>query len=247
MANVYQFFQELTKWKDDTDDIFDLFPELLPMLDYKQNNPYHVYDVWNHTMAALLVSNGDFITNLAILFHDCGKPHSTQINTNGVMHFRGHAKESLRIAEPALKKLHIGTEIRDQVLLLIKYHDAQLQVDSHAVSSWNKKLGNEQFYRLLELMRCDIMAQNPALAEERLVKLIKIREQLDEIVKQEAKPPFKLAINGNDLKKAGYKEGPYLGITLRKLERDVKNGDLQNDRTKLLSIAKKMKTKKKEE
>lgn len=245
MANVYQFFDELTSWDENANDIFQLIPELVPMYGYEQKNPYHVYDVWNHTVAALVASNGDFITNLAILFHDCGKPHSTQIGENGIMHFRGHAKESIRIAKSALDNLHIDNDIQEQILLLIKYHDAPLQYDHKTVSSWNRKLGTKQFYRLLELMRCDIMAQNPNLATERLEKLIKIREQLDSIVKAENEPVFKLAINGNDLKMAGYKEGPYIGITLRKIERDVKNGEIQNDRNKLLVLAKEMRLKKK--
>ena len=51
----------------------EVLPELKPMVGFKQNNPYHAYDVWRHTLEALSVANGDLIVRLVVLFHDIGK------------------------------------------------------------------------------------------------------------------------------------------------------------------------------
>ena len=69
-------------------DVFSLFiPEINDMIGFQQHNPYHIYDVWNHTVHAVKayecdcepdLNPRDLITSLAIFFHDIGKPHCYQ-------------------------------------------------------------------------------------------------------------------------------------------------------------------------
>ena len=47
------------------------------MHDCEQNNPYHVYDIWRHTMKVLEYveyASADPIVRMAALFHDISKP-----------------------------------------------------------------------------------------------------------------------------------------------------------------------------
>ena len=71
-------------------DVLSLFiPEIKDMLDF----PYHIYDVWEHTIHAVEAYSSDceeglnpidLITTLAVLFHDIGKPHCYQDEEDGI-------------------------------------------------------------------------------------------------------------------------------------------------------------------
>lgn len=65
-------------------DVFGIFlPELLPSVGFQQNNPWHRYDVFEHTMVALEHTPCDLPTRLAVLFHDIGKPYVYTQDSNG--------------------------------------------------------------------------------------------------------------------------------------------------------------------
>ena len=51
-----------------------IFPEFLPMQQCLQHNPYHQYDVWEHTLHVLENAPHDIILRWAALLHDVGKP-----------------------------------------------------------------------------------------------------------------------------------------------------------------------------
>ena len=61
-------------------DVFSLFiPELKDLIGFQQNNPYHAYDVFDHTIHAIeQCESDDLVVRLAVFFHDFGKPHSYQ-------------------------------------------------------------------------------------------------------------------------------------------------------------------------
>lgn len=66
-------------------DVLSLFiPEIKDMFDFPQNNPYHIYDVWGHTIHAVEayfcdceedLNPIDLITSLAVFFHRLQKLH----------------------------------------------------------------------------------------------------------------------------------------------------------------------------
>ena len=45
--------------EENKDKIFDIIPELKDEYDFPQNNPWHIYDVWNHTLKAMQHSRKD--------------------------------------------------------------------------------------------------------------------------------------------------------------------------------------------
>lgn len=69
-------------------DVFSLFiPELNDMFNFPQNNPYHDYDVFGHTIHAIEeCDSNDLIVRLAVLFHDFEKPHCYQDGEDGMLH-----------------------------------------------------------------------------------------------------------------------------------------------------------------
>lgn len=220
-------------------DVFSLFiPELADMMWFNQKNPYHDYDVFTHTIHALENCNStDLTTRLAVFFHDFGKPHYYQDDENGVRHFKGHGKVSCDITDVIMRRLRFDNQTRNDVCELVYYHDATFEVGTKYVKRWLNKIGLEQYKRLLEVRKSDIRGQKFQCDESRIDKVNTI-EKLLEVVLQENEcfTMKELAVNGNDLMNIGYKPGKILGDALQMLLQKVIDGELPNEKDKLLDF-----------
>jgi tRNA nucleotidyltransferase (CCA-adding enzyme) len=218
--------------------VFSLFiPELKDMIYFKQNNPYHIYDVFLHTVHALeKCESNDLIVRLAVLFHDIGKPHSCQEGDDGIRHFKGHGRVSAEITDSIMKHLRFDNETRNHIVELIRYHDATFEVGKKYVKRWLNKIGEEQFRRLLEVRKADIKAQNPIYEKERLKKVRDIEILLDEVIREDECFSLKdLAINGNDVQTVmRLKEGKDIGYWLKEILNRVIDGELNNNKEDLI-------------
>lgn len=114
---------------------------------------------------------------------------------------------------------------------------AKISAAERAVRRLIGKLGEEDFFRLLDLKRADALAHHPdcrgrAAACDRLETLAR------ELLAQEAVFSLKdLAVNGNDLMALGIPKGPALGAVLNALLEAVLSGALPNEKTALLQAA----------
>lgn len=223
---------------------YSLFTQIIPTLGnlvgFKQNNPYHEYDVFLHTYHALeKCESDDLIVKLAVFFHDFGKPHCYQDGDDGIRHFKGHGRISAEITNNIMRQLRFDNETREKVIELVYYHDATFEVGKKYVKRWLNKIGEEQFRRLLEVRKADIKGQKSTIEKERIVKVSNIENLLNEVVKDNECFSLKeLTINGQDLIDIGYKSGKKLGNTLNTILQMVIDEDIPNDREKLLQEAK---------
>ncbi len=209
-----------------------------------QNNPHHIHDIAMHTLTALDVvsDSDDIIIKLAVLLHDIGKPLCYTEDENGIGHFYGHSKLSTEIAETVLRRLKFDNDTRIATVELIRYHDAVIPDNPRSVKKWLNKIGELQLMRLLEVMRSDVMGQNPVYIPERLEQIERIKEIINEILREEQCFRIKdLAISGNDLISIGFAPGKQLGKTLEKLLDAVISEQTENNRASLLSLAQKLK------
>lgn len=231
------FCVELVLYKE----VFSLFiPELKDMFNFPQNNPYHNYDVFNHTIHAIEKCNStDLITRLAVFFHDFGKPHSYQDGEDGIRHFRGHGKVSANMTDTIMKRLKFDNKTRNNVVQLVYYHDVTLEISNRSVKRWLNKLGINQFTRLLDIRCSDVMGQKSNYDMDRIEKVNTIKKILNDILKENYCFTLKnLAINGDDLIQIGFKPGKELGNLLNILLKEVIDEELENDRDILLNMAK---------
>ena len=92
------------------DVIFAIIPELEPEFEFDQRNPFHRYDVWEHTLHALEAAPTDMEATLrfALLLHDIGKPHCLTIDEEGKGHAYGHEKVGEPFAIRRCDKSGIG-------------------------------------------------------------------------------------------------------------------------------------------
>lgn len=219
-------------------DVFFIFiPELKSMFDFQQNNPYHAYDVFGHTVHAIKQCNSDdLVVKLAVFFHDFGKPHSYQDGEDGIRHFKGHGKVSAEITDSIMKRLRFDNETRSNVVELVYYHDATFEVGKKYVKRWLNKIGEKQFRRLLEVRRADIKGQKPDYEKSRIEKVDNIEKILEEILAEKSCFSLKdLTVNGNDVKEVmKLKEGKDIGYWLNEILKRVIDGELENNRDDLV-------------
>lgn len=219
-------------------DVIGVFmPEILEMVGFEQNNPYHCYDVFEHTLHAIDNAPDDIIIRLSALFHDIGKPDTYTEDENGG-HFYSHAKISEDIACSVLTRLRCDNYTKQRVCTLVKYHDRQIDENKKAVKRLLLQLSFDGVRDLLTLKRCDNLAQVPRIREERCAYLDRIRLLVDEIESEGACLSLRtLNINGNDLKSLGIAEGRLIGEVLNSALKMVIDEKLPNEKEKLLNFA----------
>lgn len=221
-------------------DVLSLFiPKIKDMFEFPQNNPYHIYDVWGHTVHAIeYCESDDLVTRLAVFFHDIGKPHCYQDGEDGIRHFKGHGKVSADMTDKIMKRLRFDNDTREKVVELVYYHDATFEVGKKYIKRWLNKIGEEQFRRLLNVRRADIKAQADINQKTRLQKINNIEYILEEVLQDDECFSLKdLAVNGKDLITIGYKPGKEIGEVLNNLLDSVISGEYINEKEKLLEIA----------
>ena len=223
-----------------SDVLFVVLPELAPMKGCTQERTYHCFDVWEHTLHAVGAVPPDPIVRWSALFHDCGKPGVKTFEPEGVAHFYGHDKESMRIADLCCERLRFSNKEREAICALVARHGEPLPMPEKRVKRLLGKLGEEQLLRLFTLMRGDVAAQSPAVREERLSYLADCEALAKRLIEEGQCLTLRdLAVNGNDLLALGFSKNRLLGSALHALLDGVLAGTLPNEREVLLEEAEK--------
>ena len=214
-----------------------VIPELLPMKGFDQKNIHHIYDVLEHTAAAVENIEPTPVLRLTALFHDIGKPECFFMK-DGQGHFYGHADIGADMTTKILSRLKFDNNTKNTVTKLVKIHDVQIEETDTAVKRCMNKHTPEIFFLLLKMKRADTLAQSP-MCRERLEYLDRLEKRANEIINRKACFSMKdLAVNGNDLIKLGVKPGKELGNILKYLLEAVIEGKLPNDKNTLIKFTK---------
>ncbi len=212
------------------------WPQLGPLVALEQHNPHHRYGGWEHTLHALAAAPAEEVVRLAVLLHDVGKPPCKTTDEAGIDHFYGHAAVSAQLADQMLRALKFDTRTRERVVTLVERHDAPIHPTEKSVRRWLGRLGEEAFFQLLEVKRCDNLGKGPGLGEDRLAALETLGAMARAAIAQgECFSLRDLAVNGRDVLAAGVPAGPQVGRVLAGLLDRVIVGALPNDRAALLA------------
>lgn len=198
-----------------------------------QNNPYHVYDVYEHTIKAINNIENTIYLRWCMLLHDIAKPLTKTTDTDNIDHFYNHQVEGSNIAYNVLNRLRFDKKSISKICKLILYHDLQVNETEKSVKKAITKIGESMFEDWLKIRRADILAQNPIYMENRLVSLNKIYSIYKKIIKEKQCLTIKnLAINGDDIIKTGISEGKQIGSILSQLlDIVIENPQLNNKDT----------------
>ena len=209
-------------------------PELQALQGFEQHTPYHIYDVWQHTLRVLDGVGEGREVRLASLFHDIAKPQCFFQGRRGIGHFKGHAVAGGAVTGQILKRMRFPTQLREEVCQLVRWHDEDIPQTDEAVRRWLNLLGPVQLRRLLLLQQADSRAKSPCsdtLFAGRLLQRMENILQRGDCFTLKA-----LAVSGNDLKAMGF-SGPQVGRVLKRLLDQVIKDPEKNQREILLALA----------
>lgn len=229
------------------DVIFAIIPELEPEFEFDQRNPFHRYDVWEHTLHALEAAPTDMEATLrfALLLHDIGKPHCLTIDEEGKGHAYGHEKVGEPIAAEVCRRLKLSRSERETVTQLVRHHMFSIPDTPKAMRRFLLKHGPERARDLFAIRRCDKsgIGRGQMVDSPMSIAFAKAEKLMDEQLN--AEPVFgvkDLAINGSDLIALGMEPGPVIGHVLQVLLNEVVDGDVLNEREALITRAQQLVT-----
>ena len=215
------------------------YPELLEQVGCEQNQ-WHAYDVWNHTMRVLDESEGDPIERMAALLHDVAKPRTrARSDKTGDWTFYHHERVGADMAERWLRDYKFSNRERELIGGLILHHLICYSSEwtDAAVRRFIKRVGPDNVEPLLRLGQADALGKGRNVEEE-LAALAELRTRIDEQVEQGGALTVQaLAIDGDDvIQHLEGGAGPVVGQVLRELlERVIEDPSL-NTRDKLMPI-----------
>lgn len=214
-----------------------IMPEFDAIMETPQNTPHHMYNVGEHTLKALSLTEKDRILRLTMLLHDIAKPVMKTTDENGRDHFKRHAAVGEEMSKKILRRLKFDNDTIEKVSRLIRYHDDRPEGQMRAVRRAMNRIGEELFPLYLEVQKADMLAQSEYCRDEKIKRQADVRECYEEILSAQQCISMKtLAVTGRDLIQAGYKPGPELGEILNRLLEHVLDVPEDNTKEKLMSL-----------
>ena len=215
-------------------------PELAPCADFCQHSPHHAYDVYTHTAYVVENTPADLSLRWAALLHDTGKPVVFTQDENGRGHFYGHARESARLAEEALRRLKAPTALREEVVFLVAHHMDLWDGGEKGLRYRLGKYGTGACKKLLALQKADFLSKG-VFGDISETNFAQIEAAIQKAEEENACLRLSdLAVKGKDLMELGFAAGPRLGQALETLLALVMEEELPNERQTLLEKAKEL-------
>lgn len=216
-------------------DVFSIIiPELAPAIGFDQHNPHHCYDVWTHTAHAVQAAPADEVIRLALLLHDIAKPATFTRGDDGKGHFYDHGTKGADMARSILRHLKSDTATLENVVTLVREHDATLPTTAPGMRRCIGRLGLGNLHQLLAIKQADMDAQSTHERPQKQATLREARLLLEDVL--EGTPAYSvgdLALAGRDLIALGLKPGPAMGSILKTLLTEVQDEILPNTREAL--------------
>lgn len=213
--------------------ICEVIPEIKPLIGFKQHNPFHIYDVFEHTMMVLNNTHKHHNLRFAALFHDTGKPECYSVDEEGIGHFYGHPKVSTDKFVQFAERMKIDKKSATNIQKLIFFHDVTLGTKSKSMNKFIQLFGEEYIDLLFDLKLADIMGQHPDKLN-RVIEINNLREMYINYLNSSPVLRIKdLDIDGKDLKLMNF-DGKIIGVILNDVLDMVSGEQLNNNKTEII-------------
>ncbi len=203
-------------------------PELAAMAGVEQN-VFHLYDVWTHTLKALenLPGEAGLDERLAVLLHDVGKPQTRTVDGEGGVHFYGHQKVGAEMARELLHRLKFPNQTVSRVSRLVEQHmrigEYSEQWSDSAVRRLVRDLG-EDMDSLFTIAEADRAAFNP---EHHYLDPQVVRGRIRKVQEEADYARVQSPLDGRDIMRiAGIGPGPEVGELKEFLVGEILEGRL---------------------
>ncbi|MFT5872670.1 MAG: tRNA nucleotidyltransferase (CCA-adding enzyme) [Clostridium sp.] len=214
-----------------------ILPELQVAVGFKQQNPHHDKDIFEHILAVVEKCPPEISLRVAGLLHDIAKPDCFTIDKEGIGHFYGHDKKSVIIADQILRRLKFDNQSICKIKILVKEHMHILtKLTDASVKRFINRVGVNLVHDIFALQKADALGSR--FPEIRLKEISKVEEKTIAIL--ESKVPIsikELAVNGGDLmSEFNIKQGEEIGGMLKFLLGKVLDSPELNSKEKLIAI-----------
>lgn len=236
-----------------------VLPEVAATVDFDQKNKHHRKTLDEHILEVVRKTaeeSDDPDVRYGALFHDIGKPPSQWIDDQGFGHYykkihldpktkkptgeesgADHAEVGAQMTHDLMTRLKYPNDRRDRVEHLVKHHMFEPFNTPTGAGKFLKRVGDEHAHDLLTLRAAD--QEGKGMDEWENQTPVSLQRQLVDQWQDDmnATKVSDLAINGNDLIKAGMQPGPEFSRILNKLlEAVIENPGLNHPET-LLEMA----------
>jgi tRNA nucleotidyltransferase (CCA-adding enzyme) len=218
-------------------------PEIMPLIGCEQNR-YHAYDVWKHSMECLDACEGDPPLRIAALLHDIGKPATREKSEKTKdFTFYNHEKVGADMAIPILERLRFSNEERDRIVSLVRNHLVCYsdEWNDAAVRRWIRRVTRERVEDLYALNRADILGKGREVSAE-LDNLAKLKVRVAGVLTaKDALSVRELAVDGKDvMRELAIAPSRRVGEILEMLLEKVVEDPTLNERETLLALIRAM-------
>ena len=227
----------------------DVLPELEHLAGLPQNQRFHCYDVWEHTLAAVDKSPRQLAIRWALLLHDVAKglPGIRRLNKEGQPSDHGHEAESAVMAEVILSRLRYPAPFVQRVVWLVSRHmrfAPMLVTGEHTLLRWlrseaaggNFKDSHEMtaaFEQLVAVFLADMGATHASKNTELMAEGRALGTAVLELARSKMPVHTKdLAISGHDVL-ALLEDKSKIRDAMRYLLQRVQSTNLPNERSAL--------------
>lgn len=223
------------------DVFFDIIPELRALDGFPQNTPYHIYNVWEHTVKVVSGVKNTPELRIAALLHDIAKPQKFHPDEKGIAHFKGHPELSAEMSLEILKRMRFSNAEIETICKIITLHDTRPDGSRSKIAHLCSDYSPEIVRLTLDLMRGDAAGKNPLYYNEDILSYELAEKQIDDIeMNSLCLNVTDLDIDGRDISNLGYK-GREIGTILHRLLEHVIDEKINNKKDDLLAAAKKFK------
>jgi tRNA nucleotidyltransferase (CCA-adding enzyme) len=218
----------------------EILPEVAAMYKYDQKNPHHRWDLLEHSLRAMEMTDKVIEQRLGGLLHDIGKVHTQSFGDDGVGHYYMHQLKSETMAFAILgqDRLNYPCHLRDRVCIIIREHmNRHHTMPDSGARKFIRRVGVDNLENLFCLQFADSVSSRPPFNME---DFFKFRARCLAII--EAGDPLSvkdLAINGHDVMAiVGKKRGPLIGEILKALLEHVTMNPNHNTVDELIGFTK---------
>ncbi len=181
-----------------------LLPEIETLKGCEQPPDFHPEgDVFVHTriMLGMLPEQVSLPLVFGVLFHDLGKPPTSQRDETGRIRFNGHEHVSATITRRIMTRLRFSNAEIDATETLVRNHMAFKDVQHMRVAKLKRFLARETMDDELELHRVDCASSHGLLDNYDFLRRKRVEFAREPLIP----PPF---LTGHDLISLGWKPGP---------------------------------------
>ena len=165
-------------------------------------NKYHIGTVWEHTLEVVRrCKHKDLIVLWSAFLHDIGKLKTKTIDSSGAVHFIDHAEVGSEMCDGILRGFKLAIVNIGLIKTLVARHMdfKSYPPDLHdlkdkKIRKLQYQLGEEQYWRLLNLIEADNMSHAPGYCIEGQMEILKERT-----LKMKTMFNYSLPISGVDI------------------------------------------------